>query len=227
MPVGFTRLGPASGTSVFDARAPRPPCGRNRDGFEVCPDTAATGLVREGWTTALARLREHCADLGGDGVTGVRLVQQRLGRQVEFTASGTAVRAGGQVHLARPFTTHVEDGEPTSLLLAGWVPAGVVVGPATVRGHLRGRRPAREEQPEHTEMLAEAMAAARRAFRDDALLHSAQEVVLHSMSTHIGNEECGSGEHGTDAEARVLFVGTAIVQFRLVSRPPSTTVSLH
>ncbi|WP_439657755.1 heavy metal-binding domain-containing protein [Lentzea sp. HUAS TT2] len=226
-PVGFTPLGPASGTSVFEARAPRPRCGRNRDGFEVYPDTAAGALRYQGWTSALARLREHCGVLGGDGVIGVRLAQQKLGRLVEFTASGTAVRADGEMHPALPFTAHVEAGEFAVLMAAGWVPAGVVVGPATVRGHLGRRLPQVDEQPEHTDTLAHAMVTARRAFHDDALRQSAEEVVVQDMSTWVGNEECGSGEHGTDVEARVLIVGTAIARFRLVSRPPMAIMPLH
>ena len=71
------------------------------------------------------------------------------------------------------------------------------------------------------------MVTARRAFHDDALRQSAEEVVVDDMSTWVGNEECGSGEHGTDVEARVLIAGTAIARFRLASRPPLTIMPLH
>ncbi|MFD9697482.1 heavy metal-binding domain-containing protein [Lentzea sp. NPDC059081] len=224
---GFTPLGPASGTAMFAGRVPHPSCGLVRDSSEVYPHRSVAGMWREGWATALTRLRERCTALGGDGVIGVRLTRQELGRRYEFTASGTVVRADGEIHPALPFTAHVDGREFVALMSAGWVPVGVVSGFAVVRGHLGWRLPVLAEQPEHTDTLTHAMTTARRAFADDALRQNATAVVVHDMSTHVGHEECRE-HHRTDVEAHALVVGTAITQFRAAAaRPPLTIMPLH
>ena len=222
---GFTPLGPASGSSVFTKSAP-PPCEGDRDEFVA--DEAEVWLRRQGWTTALTRLREHCARVGGDGVIGVRLSQQRLGSRVEFTASGTAVRTDGSEYAEQPFTAHLDDAEFAALLSAGWVPVGVALGVAAVRGHIPLGLPRISELPEHTKALRKAMSLARQALHDDALRHGPDGVVVHEVTSDVGLDECRRlFEDRNDVEASVVIVGTAIAQFRRTDRPPLTVMPLH
>lgn len=226
-PVGFTSLGPVSGSSVFAAGGPVPPCGFRQGDFEIVPDFYATERRYKGWSTALSRLREHCKLLGADGVIGVHLSRTRLGRRVEYTASGTAVRALGETHPVRPFTALVDDREFVALLSAGWVPVGVAIGVGAVRSHLGLVISRQGEQAEHTELLTHARSAARQAFHDDAHRQHADDAVFHRMITGMETGECGTSEARSDLEADALIIGTALAHFRPAPRPPLTIMPLH
>ena len=47
---------------------------------------------------------------------------------LEFKAIGTAVRAPGGVRLRQPFTSDLSGQDFAKLIMAGWVPAGLVLG---------------------------------------------------------------------------------------------------
>jgi uncharacterized protein YbjQ (UPF0145 family) len=87
--------------------------------------------------TAVGRMITECAELGGHGVVGVRLSRESfpLGGP-QFTALGTAVRAPGAPHGQQvPFTGEVSGQDFAKLVMAGWVPAGLVFGISIASRH--------------------------------------------------------------------------------------------
>ena len=99
--------------------------------------------------TAVERMTAQCAELGGDGVVGLRVSRGSflLGGQ-EFMALGTAVRArGAEDGPARadfaPFTSDLSGQDFAKLIMAGWVPVGLVLGVAIGASHTTGRPRAR------------------------------------------------------------------------------------
>jgi hypothetical protein len=84
----------------------------------------------------MERMRAEAAQVGGDGVVAVRLtVAPFEGIGTEFRAIGTAVRADGDVHPARPFTSDLSGQEFAQLIAAGWVPAALLLGIAVMVRH--------------------------------------------------------------------------------------------
>ena len=86
---------------------------------------------------AIGRMIAECQELGGHGVVGVRLtIGSFPAGGLEFKAIGTAVRAPGGVPLRQPFTSDLTGQDFAKLILAGWVPAGLVLGiaPGTTTG---------------------------------------------------------------------------------------------
>ncbi len=78
---------------------------------------------------AIGRMTAECAALGGHGVVGVRLTIGAFpAGGHEFKAIGTAVRAAGVPPLREPFTSDLSGQDFAKLVLAGWVPAGLVLG---------------------------------------------------------------------------------------------------
>ena len=87
--------------------------------------------------TAVSRMSTECAELGGHGVVGVRLSRESfpLGGP-QFTALGTAVRAAGAPHgQPVPFTGEVSGQDFAKLIMAGWVPVGLVLGISIASRH--------------------------------------------------------------------------------------------
>ncbi|MGH3153147.1 MAG: heavy metal-binding domain-containing protein, partial [Streptosporangiaceae bacterium] len=80
--------------------------------------------------TAIDRMTAECAALGGHGVVGVRLSRGSLPLSgLDFTATGSAVRATGASHGQRAlFTCDVSGQDFAKLISAGWVPAGLAAG---------------------------------------------------------------------------------------------------
>src|SRR5260370_5495276 len=78
---------------------------------------------------AISRMTEECEALGGQGVVGVRLTIGAFpAGGLEFKAIGTAIRAPGVAPLRAPFTSDLSGQDFAKLVLAGWVPAGLVLG---------------------------------------------------------------------------------------------------
>jgi len=81
-------------------------------------------------------MRQECAELGGDGVVGVRLrVMPFHEIGLEFFAIGTAVRADGAARPRVPFTSDLSGQDFAKLLRAGWVPTGLVQGVGAMAQH--------------------------------------------------------------------------------------------
>src|SRR5215472_8139739 len=79
--------------------------------------------------TAIGRMVEECAELGGHGVVGVRLsIGGFPAGGLEFKAIGTAVRAPGAPPLRQPFTSDLSGQDFAKLVMRGWMPAGLALG---------------------------------------------------------------------------------------------------
>src|SRR5258708_16532581 len=78
---------------------------------------------------AIGRMTRECEELGGHGVVGVKLtIGSFPAGGLEFKAIGTAVRAPGGVQLREPFTSDLSRQDFAKPVLAGWVPARLVLG---------------------------------------------------------------------------------------------------
>lgn len=135
---GFRPLGLVLGCRVVHAK--RRQAGRWADSRELGTLTTAISLARE---EAMGHLQDEAARLGADGVVGVRLSVEGLGRggwgpdQAEVTALGTAVVAspaaagpegGWRQPEGRPFTSALSGQDFWALLQAAHQPLGLVLG---------------------------------------------------------------------------------------------------
>jgi uncharacterized protein YbjQ (UPF0145 family) len=90
-----------------------------------------SGALRQGYATALDRLGQEATALGADGVLGIRVTTTALDDAMqEFTALGTAVRAGTDQRPRRLFTTDLPGQDVGKLMQAGWVPVRVAISVA-------------------------------------------------------------------------------------------------
>ncbi|GAB3155658.1 heavy metal-binding domain-containing protein [Amycolatopsis sp. NPDC004378] len=90
-----------------------------------------SGMLRDGYATALDRLGQEATALGADGVLGITFKVTSLdGVMQEFAALGTAVRAETKQRPRRLFTTDLPGQDVGKLMQAGWVPVRVVIGVA-------------------------------------------------------------------------------------------------
>jgi uncharacterized protein YbjQ (UPF0145 family) len=89
--------------------------------------TAAMVHARE---LALGKLVAHAAQVGADGVVGVKLVVDHHGQHAEFLATGTAVkaRAGDWSVGGKPFTSDLSGQDFWALVRAGYRPHRLVMG---------------------------------------------------------------------------------------------------
>ncbi|MFJ1763027.1 heavy metal-binding domain-containing protein [Amycolatopsis sp. NPDC088138] len=123
--VGFTPVGEVMGCVVQQA------------GW-VGPGTWAadqvnllSGMLRQGYATALDRLAQEATAIGADGVLGITVTITALDESnQEFVALGTAVRAETKQRPRRLFTTDLPGQDVAKLMQAGWVPVRVAVGVA-------------------------------------------------------------------------------------------------
>ena len=180
--------------------------------------------------TAIERLTAECAELGGDGVVGLRLTRGpfALGGQ-EFTAIGTAVRAPGVAHGQRvPFTSGLSGQDFAKLIMKGWVPAGFVLGVSIGARHDDWRttrqtrwRSGNVEVAGWTELVNESRRDARRRLEGDVQRLGAEGVVIASMQMQVRERECPAlvGRHDHIVEATVL--GTAVARFSPAGHRPA------
>ncbi len=83
---------------------------------------------RGAWASAINRMLAECSALGADGVVGVRLEERPFDNgNREFVALGTAVRAEGNQHPSRPFSTTLSGQDLAKLLPGGYLPAAIVI----------------------------------------------------------------------------------------------------
>ena len=215
--------------------------------FTSATATSGTGtlgsyapLVRtmyEARRQAIARMTRECAELGGHGVVGVRLVIDGFpAGGLEFKAIGTAVRAPGGVPLRHPFTSDLSGQDFAKLILAGWVPVGLVLGISIGARHddwvtVNQTRwgSGNTEVAGYTELVNATRHDARRQLQQDVARHGADGVVLQEMNIRIGEHECPVQEGRRDHVLEATIIGTAIARFgerRAAAKPPLAIMSL-
>lgn len=188
----------------------------------------ATAL-QAGRRVCVNRMTAECAALRGDGVVAVRVrVAPCPGTKqaLQFTALGAAVQAGASVHLAAPFTAHVSGQDFAKLIMAGWVPAGVVFGVAACwRSWPAGAAPRRRgdgnrELAAWADAVATACWDARDCLLADAKRIGGDGVVLARAERRVSVRKHGPwGAVPGHCVAEFTFTGTVIADFASGRRP--------
>jgi uncharacterized protein YbjQ (UPF0145 family) len=171
---------------------------------------------------AIDRMTAECAELGGHGVVGVRLSRGPfpLGG-ARFQAIGTAVRAPGAAPGPRvPFTCDLSGQDFAKLIVAGWVPVGLVLGISIGSRH-DDRDTARQtrlwsgnaEVAGWTELVGESRHDARRELASDVRRFGAEGVVIAAMQLRVSERDCPSQVGRRDHIVESTVTGTAIVRF--------------
>ena len=171
--------------------------------------------------TAIGRMVEECAELGGHGVVGVRLsIGGFPAGGLEFKAIGTAIRAPGAPPLKKPFTSDLSGQDFAKLVMRGWFPAGLVLGISVAARHddwmTRGQTrwgAGNAEVNGWTELVNEARHDARTQLAADVKRVGAEGVVVASMDMRVRERECPAQEGGRDHVIEAVNIGTAIVRF--------------
>jgi uncharacterized protein YbjQ (UPF0145 family) len=172
--------------------------------------------------TAVGRMITECAELGGHGVVGVRLSRGAfpLGGP-QCTALGTAVRAPGAAHgPAVPFTSEVSGQDFAKLIMAGWVPAGLVLGISIGSRH-DDRKTARQarwgsgnaEVAGWTELVSQSRQDARRQLESDVQRLGAEGVVIATMEMRVRERDCPVTVGRCDHIVEATLIGTAVARF--------------
>jgi uncharacterized protein YbjQ (UPF0145 family) len=205
---GYSAWGPGARTQVS-----------SRGGYGSYGPLVST--LYEARRTAIGRMVEECAELGGHGVVGVRLtIGQFPAGGLEFKAIGTAVRAPGAPPLTHPFTSDLSGQDFAKLVMKGWFPAGLVLGISIAARHddWMTRSQARwgagnAEVTGFTEVVNDARHDARVQLMSDVKRVGAEGVVVASMDMNVRERECPAQEGGRDHVVEAINVGTAIVRF--------------
>jgi uncharacterized protein YbjQ (UPF0145 family) len=186
--------------------------------------------------SAISRMTAECQELGGHGVVGVRLTLGSFpAGGLEFKAIGTAVRAPGGVQLRDPFTSDLSGQDFAKLIMAGWAPAGLVLGISIGARHddwatISQTRWAagNTEVSGYTELVNATRHDAREQLERDVARHGADGVVLQDMEMRVGEHECPVQEGRRDHVVEATIIGTAIAHFGRPrrTRPPLAIMSL-
>jgi uncharacterized protein YbjQ (UPF0145 family) len=187
--------------------------------------------LETGWSTAIGRMITEAARIGADGIVGVRLSQSGMGNAAhEFTAMGTAVRARSAARPGRVFSTHLAGQDVAKLVLAGWMPAEVVIGIAVGIRHddwnTRQQRTwtaGNVEVGAYTELVNQTRADARMLLQRRIGAAGADGAVIATM--HLSTWEIEPGEGHIDHVAEARIVGTAIAQFHRSRVAPSRSLT--
>ncbi len=186
---------------------------------------------------AIARMTAECQALGGHGIVGVQLTIGAFpAGGLEFKAIGTAVRAPGAVPLRQPFTSDLSGQDFAKLVLAGWVPAALVLGISIGARHddwvtVTQTRwgSGNTEVSGYTDLVNATRHDARSQLQKDVARHGAQGVVVQRMEIRVGEHECSMQEGRRDHVLEATIIGTAIAQFdkkRAAAKPPLAIMSL-
>jgi uncharacterized protein YbjQ (UPF0145 family) len=232
--VGFSPVGQVMGSYVYHAgyirtwncggyqsnyRAPRL-FGSFQDS-DVVEVEALRSARYDAYMVAVKRMRLECQGLAGDGVVAVRLtVKPFPGGGLEFQAIGTAVRAVGDVHPRRPFTSDLSGQDFAKLIVAGWVPCGIVLGLAVVIRHDDYRTQAQRQSwtnreiAGYTELVHSARHRARERLKAECARRHGTGVVVRETSLRISEQRCLTGNDQRDHLAEAILLGTAITPFR-------------
>jgi uncharacterized protein YbjQ (UPF0145 family) len=188
--------------------------------------------------TAVERMTAQCAELGGDGVVGLRVSRGSflLGGQ-EFAALGTAVRAHGVGHGGArggrallepaPFASDLSGQDFAKLIMAGWVPVGVVLGVAIGARHddWRTTRQTRRwsgnrEVAGWTDVVNQSRREARSRLDGDVQGLGAEGAVVASMQLRVSVRDCPAQAGRRDHVVEASILGTAVTRFAQARQAP-------
>ena len=185
----------------------------------------ARGLY-EGRRTAIERMTDQCAELGGHGIVGAALRIKEIppdtltAGAIEFTVIGTAVRASGCPPLRRPFASDLSGPDFAKLIMTGWVPAGIALGISvsglhddsvtTSSGPLRTGN---AEVPAYTALVTKARRDARRHLGEAVRGVGADGVVVSATALRVRIDSCHTHPGSTDYFAEAITTGTAVTRF--------------
>jgi uncharacterized protein YbjQ (UPF0145 family) len=209
--------------------------------------------------TAVERMTAQCAELGGDGVVGLRVSRGSflLGGQ-EFTALGTAVRARGAELSAlgasatahgglgdeaggaatatavgeagerpAPFTSDLSGQDFAKLIMAGWVPVGLVLGVAIGACHddwqttrQTRRWSGNREVAGWTDAVNQSRREAGRRLQADVQRLGGEGAVIASMQLHVSVRDCPAQVGRRDHIIEASVLGTAIARFARADQGP-------
>ena len=207
---GFEPVGLVLGSSIYHIGFQQAMWNQNQ---EMTVLTQAMYHARE---LAMTRMEEEADQLGADGIVGVRL---EIGRYdwgadlAEFIAVGTAVRhREGVLHRApngRPFTSDLSGQDFSTLLRAGYRPAGLVMGNCVYHVARQGMLQSLKQMGRNVEMtnftqaLYEARELAMERLQNEADEAQAEGIV----GARIIERSHGWGSHVIEFFA----IGTAVV----------------
>jgi uncharacterized protein YbjQ (UPF0145 family) len=190
------------------------------------PAARIAQALHDGRRTALDRMAAGCAELGGHGIVGAALEVREIPADsltagaVEFRALGTAVRARDCPPLARPFTTEISGPAFAKLLMAGWVPAGIVLGVSVTAQHddllttSSGQwGTGNAEVPAYTDLMAQVRHDARSRLALAVGGLGADGVVVSAVTLRVRSDACQAHAGGTDHFAEAVITGSAVARF--------------
>jgi uncharacterized protein YbjQ (UPF0145 family) len=209
--VGFHPLGFVMGSSIYHIGLQTRKWGQSQ---ELDKLTAAMYNARE---LAMTRMEEEAAELGADGVVGVRLdvnYYEWGNDAAEFIAVGTAVKAeNGQSYrnkLGKPFTSDLSGQDFWTIMQTGYVPQGLVMGTCVYHiahrglGQALGSMGQNTELPNFTQALYEARELAMTRMQDEAEQLAATGIV----GVRLEEKTHQWGSHTIE----FLSLGTAVVK---------------
>ena len=210
--VGFSPVGQVMGTCVVHQGAyALSMCGYYGYGMRYAWGSAPVSVAQQveaalkgARHAAVNRMVQECEGLRGDGIVGVRLTMERfVAGGIEVQAIGTAVRADGDVRPPRPFTSDLTGQDFAKLILAGWLPAGLVMGTSVLIRHddyttaWQSGSWNNTEVSGVTDLVTSARDRARATLQSDASRFGAQHVVLRDLGLWVFHQECRSGTEAT------------------------------
>ncbi|MGV9268613.1 heavy metal-binding domain-containing protein [Kitasatospora sp. NPDC003701] len=234
---GFDPVGQVLGTAVFTIGYTGVwgcPGAWSTEGGRKAPssawDSSFAPLVRTLYAArrlALGRAVAECRALGGDGIVGVGLrVDEFPAGGLEFTASGTAVRARSRVRPRLPFTSHLGGQDFAKLIHTGWVPTGLAFGIALATRHDDWRTSRRtrwtagnQEVDGYTQLISHVRHDARNQLALDAATHGGDGVVVDEVELTVSESECPGLGYSRDLSAEAVLVGTCIARFGRSEQP--------
>jgi len=214
---GYEPLGLVLGTSIYHIGYQRRRWIRSHE-LEVL--SQALYHARE---LAMHRMEEEAADLGADGIVGVRLDVRGFGARghtAEFLAVGTAVRKRkAKASSKRPFTSDLSGQDFWTLLRTGSRPVGLVMGSCVYAVTFRGPMASigltfrNVELPLFTQAMYDARELAMARMQREAEHLSADGIVGVELAEHA---------HGWGGRIIEFFsIGTAIVRDSSAEQLPS------
>jgi uncharacterized protein YbjQ (UPF0145 family) len=178
--------------------------------------------------TAINRMLNECAALGGLGVIAVELTVGPFAEgSMEFRAFGTAISAGGVARRGTPFASDLSGQDFTKLIGHGWVPVGLAMGVAVgfrhddwlAKGQTRFTA-GNVEITGYSDLVGQVRRDARNELELDLIRMGAEGVVVREMDTKFSQRSCPIVPFGKDHVVEATVLGTAIAQFARMQPPP-------